>query len=106
MLARKQMTYTILEEDDDADDNVPVAPSPKKEETRRKKFRKRSEPHDDIDDEVVKSEGKERRVKSRTSRDEDDGSEVHLCLHEARHSLYWKPVSFYLLPLYTMWPWF
>ncbi|KAL8456409.1 hypothetical protein ACS0TY_034569 [Phlomoides rotata] len=75
MLARKQRTYTILEEDDDADDNVPVAPSPKKEETRRKKFRKRSETHDDIDDEVVMSEGKERRVKSRTSHDEDDGSE-------------------------------
>ncbi|KAL8463911.1 hypothetical protein ACS0TY_033742 [Phlomoides rotata] len=75
MLARKQRTYTILEEDGDADDNVPVAPSPKKEETRRKKFRKRSETHDDIDDEVVMSEGKERRVKSRTSHDEDDGSE-------------------------------
>ncbi|KAL8529450.1 hypothetical protein ACS0TY_006761 [Phlomoides rotata] len=75
MLARKQRTYTILEEDDDADDNVPVAPSPKKEETRRKKFRKRSETHDDIDDEVVMSQGKERRVKSRTSHDEDDDSE-------------------------------
>ncbi|KAL8547096.1 hypothetical protein ACS0TY_006718 [Phlomoides rotata] len=75
MLARKQRTYTILEEDDDADDNVPVAPSPKKEETRRKKFRKRSETHDDIDDEIVMSQGKERRVKSRTSHDEDDDSE-------------------------------
>lgn len=53
MLARKQKTYKLLEEDDDADDNVPVAPLPKKEETRSKKFRKRSEAQDDIDDEAL-----------------------------------------------------
>ncbi|KAL6501384.1 Pre-mRNA-splicing factor ATP-dependent RNA helicase DEAH1 [Orobanche gracilis] len=76
MLARKQKTYTLLEEEDhDAADNVPVALSSKKEETRRNKFRKRSEPHDDMDDEVTMNEGKERLVKSRTSHDEDDGSE-------------------------------
>ncbi|KAI3463896.1 hypothetical protein Pfo_020559 [Paulownia fortunei] len=74
-LARQQKTYKILEADDEDDDTVPVAPLPKKEKTRSKKFRKRSENKDDIDDEVVKNGGEERRVRSRTSHDEDDGSE-------------------------------
>ncbi|KAL6563357.1 Pre-mRNA-splicing factor ATP-dependent RNA helicase DEAH1 [Orobanche hederae] len=75
MLARKQKTYTLLEEEDHAAaDNVPFALS-SKEETRRNKLRKRSEPHDDMDDEITMNAGKERLVKSRTSHDEDDGSE-------------------------------
>ncbi|KAL0421967.1 UNVERIFIED_CONTAM: Pre-splicing factor ATP-dependent RNA helicase DEAH1 [Sesamum latifolium] len=75
ILARKQKTYKILEADDEGDDMVPVVSLTKKEETRSKKFRKRSETQDDIDDEVVKKGAQERRVKSRTSHDEDDGSE-------------------------------
>ncbi|PIN17313.1 mRNA splicing factor ATP-dependent RNA helicase [Handroanthus impetiginosus] len=74
ILARKQKTYKLLEADDE-DDEVPVAPLPKKEETRSKKFRKRTEIQDDGDDEVLKNAGQERRVRSRTSHDEDDGSE-------------------------------
>ncbi|GFQ04335.1 putative pre-mRNA-splicing factor ATP-dependent RNA helicase dhx16 [Phtheirospermum japonicum] len=75
MLARKQKTFKLLEADDEDDDMVPVAPLPKKEKTRSKKFRKRSEIQDDMDDEVVKNGGKERRVRSRNSHDKDDGSE-------------------------------
>ncbi|KAK6128155.1 hypothetical protein DH2020_038108 [Rehmannia glutinosa] len=86
MLARKQRTFKLLEADDEDDDVGPVAPLPKKEETRSKKFRKRSETQDDIDDEAftliplligseVKTGSKERRVRSRTSHDENDGSE-------------------------------
>ncbi|CAA0811630.1 helicase domain-containing protein, partial [Striga hermonthica] len=75
MLARKQKTFKLLEADDEDDDAVPVASLPRKEETRSKKFRKRSETQDDLDDETVKNEGKDRRVRSRTSHDEDDSSE-------------------------------
>ncbi|KAL0335570.1 UNVERIFIED_CONTAM: Pre-splicing factor ATP-dependent RNA helicase DEAH1 [Sesamum radiatum] len=75
ILARKQKTYKILEADDEGDDMVPVVSLTKKEEARSKKFRKRSETQDDIDDEVVKKGAEERRVKSRTSHDEDDDSE-------------------------------
>ncbi|KAK4427729.1 Pre-splicing factor ATP-dependent RNA helicase DEAH1 [Sesamum alatum] len=75
ILARKQKTYKILEADDEGDDMVPVVSLPKKDETQSKKFRKRSETQEDIDDEVVKKGAQERRVKSRTSHDEDDGSE-------------------------------
>ncbi|XP_051114585.1 pre-mRNA-splicing factor ATP-dependent RNA helicase DEAH1-like [Andrographis paniculata] len=74
MFARKQKTYKILEDDDEGD-VVPVAQLPKKEETRNKKFRKRSHTDDGIDDEEVKIGGQERRVRSRTTHDEDDGSE-------------------------------
>ncbi|KAG8388743.1 hypothetical protein BUALT_Bualt02G0157000 [Buddleja alternifolia] len=52
MLARKQQTYKILDADDEDDETVPVVPLPKKEETRSKKFRKRSETQDDIEDEA------------------------------------------------------
>ncbi|KAL0357427.1 UNVERIFIED_CONTAM: Pre-splicing factor ATP-dependent RNA helicase DEAH1, partial [Sesamum calycinum] len=76
ILARKQKTYKILEADDEGDDMVPVVSLTKKEEARSKKFRKRSETQDDIDDEVVKKGAEERRVKSRTSHDEDDDSEA------------------------------
>ncbi|KAL0384886.1 UNVERIFIED_CONTAM: Pre-splicing factor ATP-dependent RNA helicase DEAH1 [Sesamum radiatum] len=75
ILARKQKTYKMLEADDEGDDMVPVVSLTKKEETRSKKFRKRSETQDDIDDEVVKRGAQERRVKSRTSHEEEDGSE-------------------------------
>ncbi|GER28403.1 RNA helicase family protein [Striga asiatica] len=75
MLARKQKTFKLLEAEDEDDDAVPVASLPRKEETRSKKFRKRSETQDEMDDEIVKNEGKERRVRSRTSRDDDDSSE-------------------------------
>ncbi|KAL2254083.1 UNVERIFIED_CONTAM: Pre-mRNA-splicing factor ATP-dependent RNA helicase DEAH1 [Sesamum indicum] len=76
ILARKQKTYKILEADDGSDDMVPVVSLTKKEETRSKKFRKRSETEDDIDEEVVKKGAQERRVKSRTSHDENDDSEA------------------------------
>ncbi|KZV21698.1 hypothetical protein F511_02856 [Dorcoceras hygrometricum] len=76
-LARKQKTYKLLEIDDDEDDMVPVDSLPKKEDTRSKKFRKRSELQDDTDDEayVVKKGSQDRKVRKRTSHDEDDDSE-------------------------------
>ncbi|KAK4482599.1 hypothetical protein RD792_009763 [Penstemon davidsonii] len=52
MLARKQKSYKLVEADDEDDDMVSAAPSPKKDETRSKKFRKRSYAEDDIDDEA------------------------------------------------------
>ncbi|XP_073049429.1 pre-mRNA-splicing factor ATP-dependent RNA helicase DEAH1-like isoform X1 [Primulina eburnea] len=75
MLARKQKTYKLLEADDEEEDMVPVASLPKKEDTRRKKFRKRSELHDDTDDEVVRKGIQDRKAQKRTSHDEDDDSE-------------------------------
>ncbi|KAL6558599.1 hypothetical protein OROMI_018949 [Orobanche minor] len=75
MLARKQKTFQLLEADDEDDNMVPVAPLPKKEEARSKKFRRRSEHQDDMDGEAANEEGKERRVRRRTSHDKDDGSE-------------------------------
>ncbi|XP_073059573.1 pre-mRNA-splicing factor ATP-dependent RNA helicase DEAH1-like isoform X2 [Primulina eburnea] len=73
--ARKQKTYKLLEADDEDEDMVPVASLPKKEDTRRKKFRKRSELHDDTDDEVVRKGIQDRKAQKRTSHDEDDDSE-------------------------------
>ncbi|KAL3617822.1 Pre-mRNA-splicing factor ATP-dependent RNA helicase DEAH1 [Castilleja foliolosa] len=75
LLVQKQKSYKLLEAVDDSDDMAPVVLLPKKEKTRSKKFRKRSETQDDMDDEVVKNEGNERRVRSRSSHDKDDGYE-------------------------------
>ncbi|XP_059303682.1 pre-mRNA-splicing factor ATP-dependent RNA helicase DEAH1-like isoform X1 [Lycium ferocissimum] len=76
MLARKQKTYTLLEADDD-DENIGVeinsVPSQtRKEDSRKKKFRRRVETHGDEDDEVVRDEEDERRVRRRTSQDQGD----------------------------------
>ncbi|KAK4427728.1 hypothetical protein Salat_1541800 [Sesamum alatum] len=68
---------------------VPVALLPKKEETRNKKFRKEVETQDDIDDEVTKNGGQQRRVKSRTSHEKDDGSEpMSTILSSSGHTCY------------------
>uniref|UniRef100_A0A2N9HHT0 PWI domain-containing protein n=1 Tax=Fagus sylvatica TaxID=28930 RepID=A0A2N9HHT0_FAGSY len=62
MLARKQMTYEILDADDEEDDDVggnvenrssiAAAPETRKADTNRKRFRKKNESHDDEDDEA------------------------------------------------------
>lgn len=56
-MARKQKTYTLLEVDEEDDNIVGVesnsVPSQiRKEDTRKKKFRKRVETHRDEDDEA------------------------------------------------------
>ncbi|EPS68969.1 hypothetical protein M569_05799, partial [Genlisea aurea] len=73
VLAQKQKSYKILEVDED--DVVPVSKVSKIDDVRSKKFRKRSEPQNDIDDEVKNNVVEERRVRSKTSHLEDDGSE-------------------------------
>ncbi|XP_038688523.1 pre-mRNA-splicing factor ATP-dependent RNA helicase DEAH1 [Tripterygium wilfordii] len=86
MLARKQKTYALLDADDDDDDDDDtvhvglgqkssgtVASQPIKEDTQKKRFRKKIETQDDEDDEVIAQAKVERRVKRRTY--EDDGSE-------------------------------
>lgn len=85
MLARKQMTYEILDADDEEDDDVggnvenrssiAAAPETRKADTNRKRFRKKNESHDDEDDEVIEQGEAKRQVKRQTSEDEDDGSE-------------------------------
>lgn len=57
MLARKQKTYTLLEVDDEDENTIGVGSSSissqtRKEDTRIKKFRKRTETHGDEDDEA------------------------------------------------------
>ncbi|GMY15542.1 pre-mRNA-splicing factor ATP-dependent RNA helicase DEAH1-like isoform X1 [Fagus crenata] len=84
-LARKQMTYEILDADDEEDDDVggnvenrssiAAAPETRKADTNRKRFRKKNESHDDEDDEVIEQGEAKRQVKRQTSEDEDDGSE-------------------------------
>lgn len=77
MLARKQKTYTLLEADDEDDtiagvESNSVPSQTRKEDTRKKKFRRRVEIHGDEDDEIVNDEEIERRVRRRTSQDQDD----------------------------------
>ncbi|KAK4486391.1 hypothetical protein RD792_009065 [Penstemon davidsonii] len=69
MLAWKQKSYKPVEADDDMTKKDETRS--KKDETISKKFRKRSYAEADIDDEVVKNEDQERRVRSRSS---DDGT--------------------------------
>ncbi|KAK4835647.1 hypothetical protein QYF36_012444 [Acer negundo] len=84
MLVRKQKSYTILDADDDADENdravkvddrsyVAAAPESRKVGRHKKRFRKKTGSEDD-DEEIAPME-EERPTKRRTSKNEDDGSE-------------------------------
>ncbi|KAK2658288.1 hypothetical protein Ddye_004821 [Dipteronia dyeriana] len=84
MLVRKQKSYTILDADDDAEENdrainvddwpyVAAAPESRKVGRRKKRFRKKMGSEDD-DEEIAPVE-EEKSTKRRTSKNEDDGSE-------------------------------
>ncbi|XP_047311704.1 pre-mRNA-splicing factor ATP-dependent RNA helicase DEAH1-like isoform X1 [Impatiens glandulifera] len=79
MLARKQQTYTILEDDGDEDavnaSLTPAASQSIKVDTRKKRFRKKADNIEDEDDEVDAKVEHERQVKRRTSKEESDDSE-------------------------------
>ncbi|XP_048232456.1 pre-mRNA-splicing factor ATP-dependent RNA helicase DEAH1 isoform X2 [Ricinus communis] len=87
MLARKQLTYTLLDADDDDDANGSDASAygnqsstitgfePGRAESHKKRFRKKIESEEDEDKELVSPVEKERQVKRRISQDEEDDSE-------------------------------
>ncbi|XP_043706537.1 pre-mRNA-splicing factor ATP-dependent RNA helicase DEAH1 [Telopea speciosissima] len=76
MLVRKQKSYTILDADDDEDDDDnrggdKISSQSNKADSHQKRFRKKTKYQDD-EDEAVRREEKDRRVRSRTSEVEDD----------------------------------
>ncbi|KAK4486399.1 hypothetical protein RD792_009073 [Penstemon davidsonii] len=79
MLAQRQKSYKLVEE--------AVDDMPKKDETRSKNFRKRCYADDNIDDEIVKIEDQERRVRSRTSDDDSESEEERLRDQREREEL-------------------
>ncbi|KAL5723084.1 RNA helicase [Ranunculus cassubicifolius] len=73
MIARKQMSYKMLDADDDEDDiERRQVPQEKKEDSRKRHFRKKEENQDDEDDEVTAPVEQQRRVRRRVSEDDDD----------------------------------
>ncbi|KAJ4713153.1 ATP-dependent RNA helicase [Melia azedarach] len=81
LLVKKQKNYTILDADDDGDDDGatgiderPVASESRKTSTHKKRFRKKIESEEDDDEGIARWE-EERSMKRRTSKDEDDGSD-------------------------------
>ncbi|XP_043706544.1 pre-mRNA-splicing factor ATP-dependent RNA helicase DEAH1-like [Telopea speciosissima] len=76
MLVRKQKSYTILHADDDEDDDDnrggdKISSQSNKTDSHQKRFRKKTEYQDD-EDEAVRREEKDRRVRSRASEVEDN----------------------------------
>ncbi|VFQ64111.1 unnamed protein product [Cuscuta campestris] len=77
MLAKKQNTYTLLEDDDGdvvVDADINVSRDNKREKGRGKRFRKRAESDADEDEEKIGETEEERRVKRRKWNDDSDGS--------------------------------
>ncbi|KAJ7978712.1 ATP-dependent RNA helicase [Quillaja saponaria] len=79
LLARKQKTYSLLDADDEDNEDhggatTATASESRKVSINKKRFRKKIENQDEEDDEGI-VRGEERFVKRRTSPDEDDSSE-------------------------------
>ncbi|XP_065005349.1 pre-mRNA-splicing factor ATP-dependent RNA helicase DEAH1-like isoform X3 [Musa acuminata AAA Group] len=78
--AKKQRSYKLLDADDeDIDSHAPanhVDSQMEKVGSHRKRFRKKSQTDDAEDDEVIKQEGNDRQVRSRTSKVDEDDDEV------------------------------
>ncbi|CAL9155851.1 unnamed protein product, partial [Musa hybrid cultivar] len=78
--AKKQRSYKLLDADDeDIDSHAPanhVDSQMEKVGSHRKRFRKKSQTDDAEDDEVIRQEGNDRQVRSRTSKVDEDDDEV------------------------------
>ncbi|CAL9088587.1 unnamed protein product [Musa textilis] len=78
--AKKQRSYKLLDADDeDIDSHAPanhVDSQMEKVGSHRKRFRKKSQTDDAEDDEVIRQEGNDRQVRSRTSKVDEDDDEI------------------------------
>ncbi|XP_043805507.1 pre-mRNA-splicing factor ATP-dependent RNA helicase DEAH1 isoform X2 [Manihot esculenta] len=88
ILARKQKQYAILDADDDDDNNsgggdrtvfdksvIAAASEPKRADTHKKRFRKKTDSEENEDNELLSQEKEDRQVRQRTSQYEEDDSE-------------------------------
>ncbi|CAI9101453.1 OLC1v1038783C1 [Oldenlandia corymbosa var. corymbosa] len=86
-LARKQNTYTILEEDEDFDGGSISPVSQKVDNSGEKRFRKRTKPKEDDDEENEEIIAKEKRIVRRRTSKTEEGEEERLRDQRQREEL-------------------